>query len=854
LGRKSVLAVAIILFVVLSSPLSAAFKSISAAADLAITSISSSTDVSGLISTNTTWTLANSPYIVVGDVVVETNVFLTIEPGVVVRFTVGTNLIIDGALVAQGNSLQRITFTTDSITPEPGEWGTIKFRDTSVDAACVIDWAIIEYANRGITLDYSSPKIGNSVLRYNVDGVYSESGGIARILDSSIFNNTYGARGQFAYDYVGMSEITRSIVSNNTYGIQSWGWGSVFTIKESTFSNNTYGIWANYVRILGSDISHNADGVAAYSAFISKSIISENNGKGISPQWWAGYYDSGSFTIRYSTITGNKGNGTISKGSSTIHFSNIYGNTPYDVVNIAPFSSSGADINATDNWWGTTDTAEIDQHIYDYYDDYNLRKVIYQPILDSPVTIPPIAHDLAITDVTASPTTITAGSTVYITVQVVNEGDFDEKVNVTARYDSTLIGTWASYGTLSPGAMTTASLYWYTWGVKKGEYTVSVEVESVPDETDTDDNLFIDGEVSVTGPLLSPYASFTSSPASPSVGEEITFDASNSYDPDGQIVSYSWNYGDDTSGSGKVTKHAYSSSGSYYVILKVTDDDGQNGTTTQYVYVLPSMLVHDIAITEIEAHPTKVMPGDSTTISVTVENQGNFAETFTVTIFYDDTIAAPPQVVTNLAATTSTTIDFTWNTAELPIGDYTIKARASTVFGEGDTGDNTLTDGTVTIAHRRLTVRLTGEFDYLRMEPVNIRLAALVRDAETMEPVSNAAVNVEIYDAAGNLWGSAPMQEKILESGVYEWFSAGTIGQLRLSKGVYLVRAGASFRDGPMAYDILEFHIDPPAEGINEIHYVAFTVVVLANAAGLALKRRQIANRIRQLNHHNRCQ
>jgi len=852
LRRKGILAVALILFAVLSSPLNAAFKSISAT--------SASTNVSGRISTNTTWTLANSPYIVVDDVVVEMNISLTIEPGVVVKFIDGTNLIIDGALIAQGNSTHKITFTSNSITLRPGNWGTIQFRDTSIDEACIIDWAIIEYASAGITIYNSSPKISNSTLQLNTVGFKSESGSYsaARIYNSIIFNNTYGVSGSFGYYYYyPRSEIVHSLISNNTYGVQPSG--GYLTIQESTISNNTYGIWSSWstLRILGSNITHNTHGIAADSATISKSIISEN-GKGISPKWYQmpGYppwYEQGTFSISYSTITANKENGIISNsyGTSTVHFSNIYGNTPYDVSNLAPYDRN-ADVNATNNWWGTTDTTEIDQHIYDYYDDYNLRKVFYQPFLDSPVIIPPVAHDVAIAKVTASPTSITTGQSVYVIVTVVNEGDFDENVTVIARYDSVQIGTWSYYGLMPAGTSATPSFYWYTWGVKKGNYTISAEANIVSGETDIVDNTFIDGKVSVIGPLMSPYASFTYSPPSPSVGELVTFDASNSYDPDGQIVSYIWNYGDGTTGSGKITQHIYNASGSYSVILRVTDDDGLNGTTTQYIYVMPSMLVHDIAITNVEAFPTKVMPGDPTTISVTVENQGHFKETFSVIVFYDDAIAAPQQTVAELVAKASTTLNFTWDTTGIPIGNYVIKAQASIVFGEGDIGDNTFIDGTVTLAHRKLSIKLTGEFDYLRMEPVNVRLAALVRDAETMEVVSNALVNVKIYDAAGNLWISVPMQEKIQGSGIYEWTSADTIGQLRLSKGVYLVHSSASFRGGPMAYDILEFHIDPPAEGTNEVlHYIAFTMVALAGATALVLKRRQILDRFQQLNRHS---
>jgi hypothetical protein len=128
------------------------------------------------------------------------------------------------------------------------------------------------------------------------------------------------------------------------------------------------------------------------------------------------------------------------------------------------------------------------------------------------------------------------------------------------------------------------------------------------------------------------------------------------------------------------------------------------------------------------------------------------------------------------------------------------------------------------------------------MESVHIRLAALVRNALTMEPVSDAVVTVEIYDPAGNLWVSAQMQEKIGGSGIYEWTSEGTITQLKLSEGVYLVRSSASFQGGPTAYDISLFHIDPPAEdttSVTPLLLYAVTIFIAAGATiGIALLRR----------------
>jgi len=63
-------------------------------------------------------------------------------------------------------------------------------------------------------------------------------------------------------------------------------------------------------------------------------------------------------------------------------------------------------------------------------------------------------------------------------------------------------------------------------------------------------------------------------PYSGYVGDAISFDGSASYDSDGSIVSYQWDFGDGKTGSGKTVSHSYEKSGRYTVKLTVTDDDG----------------------------------------------------------------------------------------------------------------------------------------------------------------------------------------------------------------------------------------------------------------------------------------
>ncbi|NPE30436.1 PKD domain-containing protein [Methanococcoides sp. SA1] len=68
-------------------------------------------------------------------------------------------------------------------------------------------------------------------------------------------------------------------------------------------------------------------------------------------------------------------------------------------------------------------------------------------------------------------------------------------------------------------------------------------------------------------------------------GSSITFDGSASFDPDGSIVSYDWDFGDGTAGVGELTSHTYSSPNIYVVTLEVTDNNGLIGTDTSTVSV-----------------------------------------------------------------------------------------------------------------------------------------------------------------------------------------------------------------------------------------------------------------------------
>jgi chitodextrinase len=62
------------------------------------------------------------------------------------------------------------------------------------------------------------------------------------------------------------------------------------------------------------------------------------------------------------------------------------------------------------------------------------------------------------------------------------------------------------------------------------------------------------------------------------VNQTITFNASYSYDPDYDVISYYWSFGDGTTSTGKIATHVYTAPREYNVILTVTDSHGKSGS------------------------------------------------------------------------------------------------------------------------------------------------------------------------------------------------------------------------------------------------------------------------------------
>ena len=139
-------------------------------------------------------------------------------------------------------------------------------------------------------------------------------------------------------------------------------------------------------------------------------------------------------------------------------------------------------------------------------------------------------------------------------------------------------------------------------------------------------------------PPQPPIASFTYNPTYPEANQIVTFNASASYDPDGSIVSYTWDFGDGTppiTENDPITYHTYTSYGDYTVKLTVTDNDGLTGQTETTIHVSqhpvasftftpPDPLVHELVTFDASAST----PDGGTIVSYTWDfDDGNITTT-----------------------------------------------------------------------------------------------------------------------------------------------------------------------------------------------------------------------------------
>lgn len=506
---------------------------------LTITTENSIVQIGGFITSDTTWT-NDRIYEIVSNVQVNQGVTLTIQPGTQVRFRDGKMMQIAGTLIADGQPDNPIVFTS-AVSKTYGAWGPIIFAPTAISATVdangnyvsgsIIRNARIEYG-RGIgilsTLPYISDNtfISNSatyagpwqgccdpaVVHYNDPGGMWWGGEITGTfaVRRSIFIDNQGAAVAIANINGKRFEVTDNLIIDQagpgvTQGNIGWyvsliarnrllrtrGFNilgtSAGTVIEDNYIVNSTG--PGYTAGFGVDIYSG-------SPLIRHNVFA-NNGQGQTQCNGRcsviNIFSGGAPTVISNTFTGNWLDSLIYfnwGGSGIYQHNNWAGNRVNYIFYRVPLQNT-QNVTATFNYWGTTDTAVIDELIYDYLDDFNPGQVFYQPVLTSPEPSAPAF----LWNATVSPNPVGIQQATFI---LTFSRPMDQSTNPIVTFGAT--PPYTSYAVLDNAQWLSSTQWRATYDitslVPRGTYTISVSgargTDGVEIPTDTRFSFVVD--------------------------------------------------------------------------------------------------------------------------------------------------------------------------------------------------------------------------------------------------------------------------------------------------------------------------------------------------------------------------
>jgi hypothetical protein len=297
----------------------------------------SQTYISGSILSNTIWSPSGNPFIVTGNIVVFEGVTLTINPGVIVKFDSGTGLELRGKLIAIGNAVDTITFTSNLISPVHSSWIGITVIGTTnplgVGDQVRMEYCKGEYAHYFVDLDfaYHGPYIFRHCYFTNNYQVNNDGGMPTTIFEKCKFESNDLALAYCQFD----SRVSNCYFINNINGVDG-----IANVDTCFFSGNTGVALSPYGSTVGCTIENNNKGVRCFFNAVNDTFI--NN-----------------------TVTNNSvGVEILSYFNGSINFTDntICNNTTY---NIKLLHTNNADLS--NNCWCSTDSTFIRSTIYDGY-------------------------------------------------------------------------------------------------------------------------------------------------------------------------------------------------------------------------------------------------------------------------------------------------------------------------------------------------------------------------------------------------------------------------------------------------------------------------------------------------------
>ncbi len=329
------------------------------------------TSISGILTQDVTWTKESSPYFLTGNLLVSNGVTLIIQPGTTVNLA-NYYIMVNGTLKAKGNSNDPIAFNGGEIQFTKSSTGW----NETAGTGCIVENSTFNVTTTEALGISSSVKVSNCTIRssdrYGTYGINIGDG------SPTIINNTISGAYRGIQIYAGTPTIVNNFLSNNYEAIFITG-GSQ-TPCSPLISKNVI-----TDDVIGIDVSCYGSGTAN----IAENLILNSKGSeifNIMSGGTASVVVEGSRNYKCNILNNTIFNSNCSlvlpsspQPILTFKGNNVYGDSQYDV-----YLRIGENVNLSENWWGTTDNQTIDHAIYDFYDNFGLGVVTYQPILLNP--------------------------------------------------------------------------------------------------------------------------------------------------------------------------------------------------------------------------------------------------------------------------------------------------------------------------------------------------------------------------------------------------------------------------------------------------------------------------------------
>lgn len=556
------------------------------------------TPVKGDLLEDAVWSIAGSPYVVESNLTVKGGATLTIEAGVKVLINENVSLIVEGSLLVNGTTDERVTFSLNRNESNNKSWLGIVFVGEETEFL-IVRYANVRYAKNGITIkSLGRVIIENSDISLNgFSGIQIVGQGNILLKRNAILFNENGIY----------------VKGNSSAGIQIIGNLIRFNDKNGVHFNISNAIICRLynVTIVGNQIEWNGNNIYFY--------IYAKKGQESTQESESKLYNI--------TISNNIVASSVS--GVLLHTQAWWYSKIYDITisnNLIYFNENGVTIDSDSEWYSWISKVTISGNKIFANGNGTLLDAYSEGAPDPFIGVPFDATIVGNTfsankgtgvkilgDVKAN---FTDNSVAYNSLGVYIESQ-DNIAHYNDVYQNFLYGMYVAEG----GSINAENNY---WGDPSGPYHPSANPDGKGDQVfgnlkDFDFDPFLENPVGTIN--TAPVAKLEVSAKKVVVNQTLLFNASASFDDTGSVVWYFYDFGDGKN-SGWIRNplfdYRYVSQGIYNVSLIVMDNLGVKSTNLAVETVNVSL---PFLIVSIMLYPPSVASGGRVRVEVHVSSE-----------------------------------------------------------------------------------------------------------------------------------------------------------------------------------------------------------------------------------------